>query len=80
MMPPECEICGEREFEDLSSALVTFAERPSDTEWRERMQATGGVGHPPNAVWFCPKHAPAAHALAHLTRDVAMPRIREACA
>ncbi|RMG08012.1 MAG: hypothetical protein D6731_22615 [Planctomycetota bacterium] len=77
MKPPCCALCGDDAFEDLAGALVAFAERPADAAWRERMERSGGVGHPPNVEWFCPRHAPAARARTHLPIDVALTQLRE---
>lgn len=71
MRPPECAVCGE-EFTAPDGRLVTFAERDSDRQWRERVAAERMVGHPPNVEWFCGMHAEAAVALAGETIDVAM--------
>ena len=75
MRPPECAVCG-REFGPAEGALVTFTPRPSDTEWRERSQREGFVGHPPNVEWFCGEHAVAAQAQAGETIDVALDALR----
>lgn len=71
MRPPECAVCGE-EFTAPDGRLVTFAERDSDRQWRERAAAERMVGHPPNVDWFCGVHAEAAVSLAGETIDVAM--------
>jgi hypothetical protein len=75
MRPPECAVCA-REFGPTEGALVTFAPRPSDTEWRERSRREGFVGHPPNVEWFCGEHAAAAQARAGETIDVALGALR----
>lgn len=75
MRPPICAECG-REFGPAEGALVTFAPRPSDTEWRERSQREGFVGHPPNVEWFCGEHAAAAQAQAGETINVALAALR----
>ncbi len=71
MRPPECAVCGD-EFTAPDGRLVTFVERDSDRQWRERVAAERMVGHPPNTEWFCRVHAPAAIELAGETIDVAM--------
>ncbi len=71
MRPPACAVCGD-EFDPTDGRLVTFAERDTDRQWRERVAATGMVGHPPNVEWFCGTHADAAAALAGDTIDVAL--------
>jgi len=71
MRPPECAVCGD-EFEAADGRLVTFAERDSDRQWRERAAAERMVGHPPNVEWFCAGHADAAAALAEQTIDAAL--------
>jgi hypothetical protein len=71
MRPPECAVCGD-EFTAPDGRLVTFAERDSDRQWRERVAAERMVGHPPNVEWFCGVHAQAALALAGETIEVAM--------
>ena len=71
MRPPECAVCGD-EFTAPDGRLVTFAERDSDRQWRERAAAERMVGHPPNVEWFCGVHAQAAIDLAGETIDVAM--------
>ncbi len=73
--PPICAICGER-FGPEEGGLVAFAMRPSDLEWRERMEATGAKGHPPWMVWFCGAHVEAARLLRDLTADAAFARLR----
>ncbi len=75
MRPPECAVCGD-EFTAPDGRLVTFAERDSDRQWRERVAAERMVGHPPNVEWFCGVHAEAAAALAGLTIDVAMTELK----
>ncbi len=76
MKPPICHICGKR-FGPDEGGLVYFALRPSDKEWRDRMKATGGVGHPPNAAWFCDCSYAEARDLSNLTIDKAMTQLRE---
>lgn len=75
MRPPECAVCGE-EFTAPDGRLVTFAERDSDRQWRERVAAERMVGHPPNVDWFCGVHAEAAVALAGETIDVALTELK----
>ena len=76
--PPICAICDE-DFEAFGDegGLIYFKKRPSDEEWNKRMEKTGGVGHPPYAEWFCPKHYKKAKELENVTIDEAMPKIRE---
>jgi len=75
MRPPECAVCGD-EFTAPDGRLVTFAERDSDRQWRERVAAERMVGHPPNVEWFCGVHAVAACALAGETIDVALTALK----
>lgn len=75
MRPPICAVCG-TDFGPAEGALVTFALRPTDAEWRERSQREGFVGHPPNVEWFCGVHAAAAQARAGETVDVALAALR----
>lgn len=77
MRPPECAVCGD-EFEASDGRLVTFAERESDRQWRERAAASAMVGHPPNVEWFCGRHAAAAAALVDRAIDVALSVLAEA--
>ncbi len=76
MMPPICCIC-QADIEDDEGDLITFAQRPSDIEWDEKMERTGMAGHPPYMRWFCPEHLPAAQALKHLTVDKAMAQLNQ---
>jgi len=71
MRPPECAVCGD-DFSAPDGRLVTFAERDSDRQWRERAAAERMVGHPPNVEWFCGVHATAAIERAGETIDVAL--------
>lgn len=75
MRPPECAVCGD-EFTAPDGRLVTFAERDSDRQWRERVAAERMVGHPPNVEWFCGVHGDAAAALAGLTIDAALTELK----
>ncbi len=72
MKPPICHICGKRMEGMGDGSLIYFKKGPSDFEWQERMEKTGGVGHPPWAEWFCAKHYNRAKELSHLTRTEAM--------
>lgn len=76
MRPPECGICG-RDFPPDEGGLVYFKRRPRDEAWHQRMKEIGGVGHPPEAEWYCGKHYPRARELAHLTRDAAYAILKE---
>ncbi len=52
--------------------------QPTDDSraWRERAEADGFVGHPPDEEWFCPAHVVAARDLAAThTRPAALRRI-----
>ena len=75
MRPPICAICGNA-FGPAEGGLVRFAARPSDTDWRERMQREKFVGHPPDTDWFCGEHVAAARASGHLTIDAALAQVR----
>ena len=77
MRPPECAICGDQEFDLEAGGLIYFKKRPSDLEWEKKMEKTGGVGHPPYADWFCPKHIERAKELKHLTINEAFKKLRE---
>lgn len=57
-----CEVCDER-FEPPEGALLTCRPTPSDLKWRQRAEAEGMVGHPPDTGWFCGEHADTARAL-----------------
>ena len=72
MRPPICGICGKRMEDMEDGGLIYFKKRPSDIEWQERMERTGGAGHPPLAEWFCAKHYDKAKALKHLTINEAL--------
>lgn len=74
MMPPECEICHERFF-GAEGGLIYFARDARAQEWHDRQKEEGFVGHPPEAVWFCGTHYPAAQELEHLTRSEAMSQL-----
>ena len=76
MMPPTCCLCDEDFGPDDGGFLIHFAMRPSDREWQGRMKATGAVGHPPYAKWFCKAHGQAAQDLSTQTVDVAMKTLR----
>jgi len=72
MRPPICRIC-DKELADINDGgLIYFKKRPSDIEWEKRMKEIGGVGHPPNAEWFCKKHYGKANELKHLTISKAL--------
>lgn len=75
MRPPICAICG-TDVGPAEGGLVRFAARPSDTEWRERMEREKLVGHPPDTDWFCGEHVAAARASAHLAIDAALEAMR----
>ncbi|MHA1754207.1 MAG: hypothetical protein ACTSYR_01675 [Candidatus Odinarchaeia archaeon] len=67
MRSPECAICGK----GGTCKLVYFKLRPQDEEWYKKMEEIGGVGHPPEAEWFCEKHYKRAVELKNLTIDEA---------
>ncbi len=70
-------MCGER-FDPFGGegGSVSFAKDPADADWYVRAKQPGFVGHPPHEEWFCGRHAPAARALAHLTRREALRVLR----
>jgi hypothetical protein len=63
MRPPECEACGV-EFAPPEGALVRCVSTPEDLAWRQRIEITSSVGHPPDTGWFCAEHAERAQELA----------------
>lgn len=71
MRPPICRICAKKLEVMNDGGLVYFKKRPSDLEWEKRMKEIGGVGHPPNAEWFCKDHYEKANELKYLTIDKA---------
>jgi hypothetical protein len=79
MRPPICGICDKDMYDNpdgsMDGGLIYFKKRPSDIEWEERMEMTGGDGHPPWAEWFCAKHHDKAKELSHLQIDEAMCKI-----
>jgi len=81
MRPPICAVCGKRFFptgdDSKGGGLIYFVERESDIEWRKHMKEIGGVGHPPNAEWFCAEHYPIAVKYQNLTIDKAWEKINE---
>ncbi|WP_433650575.1 hypothetical protein ACQP2C_29720 [Micromonospora zamorensis] len=55
MKPPTCFACGSRESTE-NAELVYFALSPAEEAAADRRSASGWVGHPDNAVWFCLEH------------------------
>ncbi|MBO2457591.1 hypothetical protein [Actinomadura violacea] len=80
MMPPFCSICGVSARDDgLPSSefkLVRFALTPEEQAQQEELNRSGWVGHPPELMWFCLEHAPAAEALSHLHWREATEKLR----
>lgn len=74
MKPPICSICGK---DCGTGKLIYFKLRPSDREWHKRMKKTHGVGHPPEAAWFCENHNENASQLSDLTISEAMKELRK---
>lgn len=72
MKPPICRICDKSLEGNDDGGLIYFKKRPSDIEWEKRMEEIGGVGHPPNAEWFCKKHYDKAKELKEMTIDKAL--------
>ena len=72
MKPPICRICDKKLAVMDDGGLIYFKKRPSDIEWEKRMEKIGGVGHPPNAEWFCKKHYDKANELKHVTIEKAL--------
>jgi hypothetical protein len=77
MMPPICEICGQRFDPDSGGGLIAFVRRPSDDDWHKRANEQGFSGHPPNMAWFCGAHFERAAQHRALTITEALPLIRE---
>ncbi len=77
MRPPECSICGSNFDPGGKGGVIYFKKRFSDRVWRRKMDRINGVGHPPNAEWFCEKHIAAAEELQDRTIDKAMMKLRE---
>ncbi|MCF2144794.1 MAG: hypothetical protein ACTSXO_00620 [Candidatus Heimdallarchaeota archaeon] len=71
MRPPICAIC-DKDLGEGEGGLIYFKQRFSDRVWERKMQRINGVGHPPNAEWFCEKHYPRAKELQDLTIDKAI--------
>ena len=67
MKPPICRICDKKLADMDDGGIIYFKKRPSDIEWKKRMEKIGGVGHPPYAEWFCKKHYEKANKLKHLS-------------
>lgn len=76
-MPPMCNIC-EKDFNASEGGLVYFTETPREKEENKRFNEPGFVGHPSNAVWFCPEHYKLANPLSDLTRAEAMLQLKTA--
>lgn len=74
MKPPNCAICGK---DCENGKLIYFKLRPSDKEWHDRMKRINGVGHPPEAAWFCEDHCENASKLSDLTIDKAMKELKK---
>ena len=66
MKPPICTICDKDLVDPDEGGLIYFRKRPSDIKWEEKMEEIEGVGHPPNAEWFCKNHYKKASELTHL--------------
>ena len=77
MRPPECAICDLRMDSNSDCELIYFARRPEDDAWHERMKQIDGVGHPPEAEWFCERHFPRAKELSRMTISEAMKILRQ---
>ncbi|NHI92885.1 MAG: hypothetical protein EAX96_10320 [Candidatus Lokiarchaeota archaeon] len=77
MRPPKCAICGDEDFDLNIGGLIYFKKRQKDIDWEKRMNETGGVGHPPYAEWFCPKHIQKAKEVEHLTINDAFRKLRD---
>jgi hypothetical protein len=72
MKPPICRICDKTLEGQDDGGLIYFKKRHSDIQWEKRMEEIGGVGHPPNAEWFCRMHYKKAKELKELTIDKAL--------
>lgn len=57
--------------------IIYFKKRESDIQWEKKMEATGMVGHPPYAAWFCAEHYPIAKEYENLTISEAMKILKE---
>lgn len=82
MKPPICSICDKRlKYNKISSEeggdIVYFKKRKSDIKRHKHMEEIGGVGHPPEAEWFCGKHLKRAKELKDKTIDEAMKLLRK---
>jgi hypothetical protein len=75
MKPPICRICDKTLEGADDGGLIYFKKRPSDIEWEKRMEEIRGVGHPPNAEWFCSRHYNKANELKSLTIDQALKKL-----
>ncbi|MHA1729357.1 MAG: hypothetical protein ACTSWY_11575 [Promethearchaeota archaeon] len=69
MKPPVCIICGK---DCETGKLIYFKLRLSDRKWHEKMERINGIGHPPEAEWFCCDHCERASELSDLTIDKAL--------
>jgi hypothetical protein len=74
MKPPNCAICGK---DCESGKLIYFKLRPSDKVWHKKMKKIHGVGHPPEAAWFCVDHCENASKLSSLTISEAMEELKK---
>lgn len=82
MKPPICVICNKRlKYEsisnDIGGDIVYFRKRKSDIDWHKHMAEIGGIGHPPEAEWFCCDHITRAKELRDKTIEEAMKIMRE---
>ena len=76
MRPPICCICN-RKLKDMNNGgLIYFKKRPSDIEWKKKMEKIKGVGHPPYADGSVKKHYEKASELKHLPIDEALKILR----
>lgn len=68
-------MCG-KELSENEGGLISFALCESDREWKRRMEATGGKGHPPWMDWFCAEHYQKAQLLSDMDIASAMRQIK----
>lgn len=69
MRPPCCALCN-TDFPPHKGGLVYFRRTAADQAWHRDLGV--GVGHPPEARWFCAAHLKAARALKHLSAAEAL--------
>ena len=74
MKPPNCAICGK---DCGNGKIIYFKLRLSDQKWHEKMKKINGVGHPPEAEWFCEDHCDIASELSDLTINEAFNKMKE---